>query len=346
MKKVLVAFAILLAIAGIAGTTYFYLQYKEVSSERETLVQQNAVLQSSIEAIGPTTTAYTVAADVSWRDIIHADDFVDILMPVSNMTEDTVTDLSTIEGKLYKVDIKPGTPITYSMVMDTAFSETLHEKDLVFDYLPLGLKVGDFVDIKISYPFGQTFVVTQHLRVKQVVPDSNVIKVDFNSVQDALWVSARRDYALTHSYGTDLYLSKYVEPGVDEDEVVAFYPVRSEMEAVVNVDPNIEDAKLCVNSKLREQIDYMISAVTQEEGSILSGGISNEASSLNSASSQYVEDANGNLQSNGAINLEEASAELNEASDALNSDTSIGITDAQENASFGGSLFGDETVLE
>lgn len=350
MKKFLTILAVLLAIGGVAGTVYFYIQYKDVSSERETLVQQNGALQSAIDAIGPVTTAYTVAAPVTTRDIISKDDFVEITVPESSMTDDVIRDVSTIDGKLYKVDIQPGTAITSSMIMDVAYEETLHEKDLVFDYLPLGLKVGDFVDIKISFPFGQTFVVTQHLRIKQIVLEANTVKVDFTAAQEALWTSARKDYALTHNYGTDLYLSKYVEPGVDEDEIVAFYPVRSEMESVVNVDPNIKDASLCVNSNLRTQLDYMLESVSQEDGSTLSSGISSEASAINSAASQYVEDTNGNVKSSGtstdAIDLEGASEELNEASDALNSDTSPSITDSQKNESLGGSLFGDETVLE
>lgn len=352
MKKVLMVFAVLLAIAGISGSVYFYIQYSKISSEREVLVQQNAVLQSSIDAIGPTTTVYTVADTVTTRDVVHSDDFVEILMPVSNITEDTVTDISKIEGMLYKVEIQPGTPITKSMLMLDEYTDTLFTRDLMFDYLPLGLQVGDFVDVQITFPFGQTFTVIPHLRVDQLVVEANVIKTHMTTWQWALWTSARKDYALYNQQGLSLYLSKYLEPGVDSDAIVAFYPVRQEMEAVVNVDPNIKEAELCVNSVLREQIDYMLETVADEEGGMLNSGIGGEAAAINGAVTQYYENSTGTGTStidetnNGVIDLESASSTLNEASDALNRDTAPGVTDSQRTESLGSSLFGDETVLE
>lgn len=352
MKKVLVVISALLAVAGIAGTVYFGMQYKKVSSEREVLVQQNAVLQSSIDAIGPTTTVYTVADAVTTRDVIHRDDFVEILMPVANITEDTVTDLSEIEGYLYKVDIQPGTTITKSMVMSEEYAETLHTRDLVFDYLPLGLQVGDFVDVQITFPFGQTFVVIPHIRVDQFVVESNVIKTHLTELQWSLWISARKDYALYSQNGLALYLAKYIEPGVDDNEIIAFYPVRQEMEAVVNVDPNIKEAALCVNSVLREQLDYMLESVSDEAGGMLNSGVGGEAAAINSAVSQYYENSSSSqtfINDGGGsdvVDLESASGSLNDASEALNRDTSPIVTDSQKTESLGSSLFGDETVLE
>ena len=353
MKKILTVFAVLLAIAGTAGSVYFYMQYSKVSTERETLVQQNAVLQSSIDAIGPTMTAYTVAAPVTTRDVIHADDFVEILIPTSNKTDDVITDLSTIEGKLYKVDIAPGATMTNSLVMEEKYNETMYDYDLNFDYLPLGLKVGDYVNIKITFPFGQTFIVTPHVRVEQVVLEANVIKAHLTAAQEELWTSAKKDFDLYGQYGLSVYLEKYVEPGVDDD-IIAFYPVRKEMEAVVNVNPNIPDASVCVNSTLRSQIDYMLEAVTEEEGSILSGGANNVSSAINSASSTYEENtdttATSSSSNSDTMNLNQASEELNQASSSLNKTDADGnasnITQEQKDSSMGDSLFGDETVLE
>lgn len=355
-KKVVTALLILLSVAGIGSAVYFYLQFNKANTERDTLVQQNAVLQSTIDAIGPTTTAYTVAAPVSPRDIIHADDFVDILIPTANVTEDTVLDPSELEGKIYKVDIQPGTTMTKSLVMDEEYDETKYDKDLVFDYLPLGLKVGDYVNVMLTYPYGQTFVVIPHIRVDQIVVDSNVIKTHLNAAELELWKSARTEYALMHEKGLAIYLEKYREPGVDEAS--AFYPVISDMEAVVNANPNIEDASVCVNSTLRAQIDTMLSVINDEDGGKLNGGIGNEASAINSAVNSYVEESD----KPNAANANDASSTTSTSDDTVNLEgdtTSTGstlktdadgnaanVTDEQRNESIGGSMFGDETTLE
>lgn len=353
-KKVVTALLILLSIAGIGSAVYFGVQFNKVSAERETLVQQNAVLQSTIDAIGPTTTAYTVAAEVSPRDIIHEDDFVEILIPTANVTEDTVLDLSKLEGKIYKVDIQPGTIMTESLVMDEEYDETKYDKDLVFDYLPLGLKVGDYVNVNLTYPYGQTFTVLSHIRVDQIVVDSNVIKTHLNAAQCELWRSARTEYALLHEKGLAIYLEKYREPGVDE--AVAFYPVTSDMEAVVNANPNIEDASVCVNSTLRSQIDTMLSVIVDEDAGKLNSGIGNEASAINSAVNTYVEDEDKPnsttpspdeaSESGEEINLEDNGSDNSSTLKTDADGNSSNITEEQRSESVGESLFGDETTLE
>ena len=206
MKKVLAVLAILAAVGGVGTSIYFYSQYSQVSKEKETLVQQNAVLQSSLDAIGPTTTAYTVAATTDMRKPIKSADFVRQTIPQSSVTEDTVLDLSEIEGKLYKVNISPGTTMTKSMVMDVMYEDVMYEQDMYFNYLPLGLKVGDFINVKVTFPHGQTFVALEHLRVEQLVESSDVIKVYLNTVQQEIWRSVLKDYNLYKGIGFSYYL--------------------------------------------------------------------------------------------------------------------------------------------
>ena len=71
MKKVLIAILALITIAGGIGTVYFYIQYREAASEKEVLIQQNAVLQNSIDAIGPITQVWTVKVDVFAGKVIN-----------------------------------------------------------------------------------------------------------------------------------------------------------------------------------------------------------------------------------------------------------------------------------
>lgn len=356
MKKFLIVLLCIIAVAGVGCSVYLGMQYSQVSKEKEVIVQQNAVLQSNIDAIGPVTVAYTVASEVSKGDVIHTEDFVEITVPASSITEDTVIDLGSIDGLLYKVDICPGTTMTNSLVMDNAFAETVYEQDMTFNFLPLGLEVGDYVDVEIVFPFGETFTVIPHKRIEQVVLSANTVKVRATAAQQILWESAQKDKDLYGGKGLVLRLSKYVEPGVNDD-VVGFYPVRSEMEAVVNLNPNIKDAKQCVNSRLRRQIDALLDAVTDEDGQKLQAGANSESSGINQAASAYVEnkdngssndsfDLNDSFEAEVTEGLEEIDGTLTDISKVDASGNSSSITQSQKDDSRGESLFGDETTID
>lgn len=289
MKTFLKVLGVLVGIAGVVGSIYFGYQYNKVKGEKEVLVQQNAQLQSNIDAIGPVTTGYTVAAEVEGGNAIGAEDFVEMTIPVSSVTDTTMLDISSAIGQLYKIDIQPGTPITSDMIMSSEFTETVYEKDMVFDSLPLGLKTGDYIDIKLSLPYGETFIVIPHKRVEQVVLENSIIKVYLTPAQQALWESALRDKSLYKDVGLSLFVDKYVEPGVQNDTMPS-YPVRKEVASVVMIDRNIKDKRECVNNSLRENIDAMLAMVSAEDGAKLSSGISSQASSLKAAMSAYKED--------------------------------------------------------
>lgn len=346
MKKFLVVLVCLLAIAGIGGSVFLFMQYKDVAKDRETLVEQNAVLQGAIDAIGPVTTAYTVSIPVVKGDVVKSEDFISITIPQANITDDTVTDISEIEGMLYKVTIRPGTTVTKSLIMGREHEDAIYELDMAFNFLPLGLKVGDYVNVKVTLPFGQTFIALSHLRVEQVVTDAYVIKTHVNAVEQELWKSAQKDVALYSSKGLSVFLEKYIEPGVD-DNIKVFYPVRQEMESVISLNPNIVDARSCINHTLREKIDEVLLAVEDQDGNMLYGGNSSEAGALNNALNTYIEAEYGGQ---GAINLEagvnQGMESLEEVKTKVDADgNAASVTGSQDDASRGEILFGDETGL-
>lgn len=42
------------------------------------------------------------------------------------------------------MDVKPGTTVTKSVVMESDLVEPVYEQDMTFDMLPLGIEVGDY----------------------------------------------------------------------------------------------------------------------------------------------------------------------------------------------------------
>ena len=362
MRKLALVILGLLAAAGVAGSVYFAISYKRVSAERETLLQQTAQLQQSIESIGPMATAYTVKANVSVSDKIKSDDLMEISIPQAIMTDSTVTDPEQIIGKLYKVNLSTGTPLTMDVVMDEMFADTVYEQDMTFGYIPLGLKVGDYIDVKVGFPMGETFLALTHKRVSQVVTDANTIKVMLTPAEQSIWQSILRDCAQYKNIGCYTFVSKYVEPGVQGD-TIAFYPVRKEMEAVETLNPNIKDKSLLINSNLRTQMEVMLANVSTETGSLMAAGVSQEAAGIETAKPLYYEetenqadvvvDENGEAGSNGdLLEIEDSSDNSSNVDDTSGDSTSTSegessfVTSDEENAADGDSVFSAEDPVE
>ena len=299
MKKFLIVLLVLFMLAGVGGTVYFYYQYNTVSSEKEMLTYEVAGLQSELDAIGPITNVWTVSVATEAGQEIREDQLVQQAVPASTITENHILDKQKLIGNYYKVNMQPGTSFTKDLLITEAWDTITYERDLTFAFLPLGLKVGDYVDIRIVLPFGQEFVVIQHERVQQLVETSNTIKLLLDEAQIALWTSAMKDKALYGDMGVSLYVTKYVEPGIT-DEAVAFYPVRKEMESTVTLNVNIPNKKQCINSVLRTNIDNMLASVEVEQGSKLTSGVTSEASGVNMSKDSYVEEKH-NYNNNGEV---------------------------------------------
>lgn len=111
----------------------------------------------------------------------------------------------------------------------------------------------DYVDLRITYPRGEDFIVLSHKRVMSIT--NQTLKVHMTEEEQHLYQAALVDFYLSRGYGSDLYLTKYVEPGI-QGEAAVYYSVPSNIEAAVRKDPNIVDmAQVTVEGALRDMIN-------------------------------------------------------------------------------------------
>lgn len=295
-KKILFIFFVLLAIAGIGGSVYFYLQFKDASEERLTLLTENGQLQNKVEAIGPFTTVYTVKAKTKPGQEIKLDQLVQMSVPLSATNETFILDPNKIVGMQFKIEIMPKTPITTSLVMTDDMEDTMYERDLVMDSIPIGLSVGDYVDLRVVLPYGEELIVIPHKRIYKLV--DNVIELKLNPAELAKYTSLTRDQALYTNKGLTVYITKYVEPGIQTDTYNT-YPVRKDMESIVNADPNIKNKDACINTAFRDIIEERLApfndttnTIAQRDGGLLSSGGTKEHSAIKAANKLYVEQLN------------------------------------------------------
>lgn len=302
MKKKLIIVGIVLGIilsvvATFLVTNYFY------NKKTEQLTSQIATLNANLDAIGPIVTCYTVRSATFPGQEITEDLIVEQSIP-SSFKNDSFASSEDVVGLYSKVAITPGSPITKDMVMSEEVIDSLREVDISGNRWPIGLKEGDYVDLRITYPRGEDFIVLSHKRVMSITDQT--LKVHMTEEEQQLYQAALVDFYLSRGYGSDLYLTKYVEPGVQEKADV-YYSVPSNVEAVCRKDPNIVNlAQVAVEKTLRDMINAARASFPDGDnsGGDIKGGRDELNSKVNSDFSIYEveekqkqEEQNGDSQS-------------------------------------------------
>ena len=173
------------------------------------------------------------------------------------------------------IDIPKGTVITEKMlalkseaVTDTnSINSTYRLVEYSMIMLPTELQKGDTIDVRISYPNGQDFIVVS----KKVVE-----KADSSSI----WLKLKEDEilkmnsAIIESYsveGAKMYAVNYTQPGV-QAAANANYPVSDKVYELLVQDPNIASAiqqqyRSAINNHtlIRRPINEILQSTQQEE---------------------------------------------------------------------------------
>lgn len=280
MKKALIIVGVIIGIAATVTATFLITNHFH-NKETEQLTSQIATLNADLDAIGPIVSCYTVQSPTFPGQEITEDLLVEQSIP-SSFTNESFASMEDIAGLYSKVAITPGTPITKDMVMSEPVIDSLREVDITGNRWPIGLKAGDYVDLRITYPRGEDFIVLSHKRVMSITDQT--LKVHMTEEEQTLYQAALVDFYLSRDYGSDIYLTKYVEPGI-QDSASVFYSVPTNIATVCKQNPNIIDiAQVSVQDTMRATIEAARAdfADGDESGTKIKGGRNELNSKVNS----------------------------------------------------------------
>ncbi len=181
-------------------------------------------------------TIETVRTNVPKDEVISADDW-EYYDDDGNITPKYAEDGTQIYKTIkIKIDVPAGTIVTKDMIYEEGYvtedSERIQEYNMII--LPSTLKNGDHIDIRLTMPTGQDYIV---LSKKEVI----------GTTETGLWIKVTEDEILTmnnaivESYilpGTKLYAIQYTEAGMQK-EAVPTYQVGLEVKNLMDRDPNI-----------------------------------------------------------------------------------------------------------
>lgn len=230
-------------------------------------------------ALKEAKSAYMLTEDVKSGEVINMDKVLPVNMqfvPTNCLTDIELDNQQQILKT--KTNLASGVIVTQDMVYIAGEEETKDMRIVEYNMitLPSKLENGDYIDVRLTLPSGQDYIV---LSKKQI------IKCD----EDTIWIKVSEDEilymnnAIVESYqmlGSSLNAVIYSEAGM-QDAAIPNYSLSSAVEETLATDPNIlEEAKAAYNnrnaedvSKIRTSIERALSQYSADKKENIEEGV-------------------------------------------------------------------------
>ena len=227
-------------------------------------------LNAQIASYGDPVEVYTVTKAVKAGDAVSIEDIETMKMYSSLLTDQYVTDQNVLLDRYYKIAVNPGTPIMSNMLMDEELIDSMRDRDIVLDRLTVGLEVGDYIDIRMTMPYGDDYVVIPHKRIYGI--NEGTIKLYLTELEWNTYQGALIDYFLNKEYGCTIYGDKYVEPGLQQS-AINYYAVPTNIAALLQKNPNIVDKEEAASlNEWRNSIEELLVLFRDDDDTVDADG--------------------------------------------------------------------------
>lgn len=200
-------------------------------------------------------TVYATTEDVKAGQVIEMDKITTVSIPQESVPENAITKESQLEGKRFKISLKANSYLTKNMLLSHKLNNNQRELDIVLSEIPIGLEVGDYVDIRVTFPEGQNYTVMSHKQVTGI--NGNTLKIVVIEQDFYRYESVKTDMSLYAS--TRLYATKYLEPGIQKQTKV-YYPPRFNIAKQSLRDPNMHEKNFKKLLKSRKELEEQLAS--------------------------------------------------------------------------------------
>ena len=244
---------------------------------------------------GTATKAYALNRDVKSEQEITADMLSPIntysnLIPQNYIDSTILTSVESGKKVVAKVDLYKNTILTASTVTTEENTVTKDVRTMEYNMLtlPINLTIGDYVDIRITFPDGQDFIVIAKKEIKNI--QGNTVTFDMSEVDIVMLNSA-----IVESYimkASNIYIAKYVEPGMQEKAANTYVPT-AEVIRLIETDSNIvSTAKNELTSRfdanIRNQMNSTVNQYSEQGLTNVEEGIQKQIEDAKKAREEYL----------------------------------------------------------
>lgn len=247
------AFFILLIVMIVLVSLVSVNKYKKEVGLRDTQIQ---TLDASLTNLGDIQPGYVVKKGVRAGEKITSENMEELLQEVDVPVKLGLNIPTTKEdyiGKYFRISLVEGTVLTTDNLLDQKLDNTSRYFDLVIDELPIGLSVGDYVDVRITFPFSQDFIAISHKKVEEI--NGTTPKLVLGESEIYAYQSMLMDKALYA--GTKIYAVKYIDAGAQQTAEV-YYPLNKNLAELSSMNPNLLELVKQEMLAKRAQVDNLM----------------------------------------------------------------------------------------
>lgn len=193
-------------------------------------------------------------------------------------------------GKMTAVELLKGLPVMKDVLIDERIDADIREDEFNMFLLPSNLKENEMVDVRITFPNGEDYIILTKKKVYGLSPKKNTIWIWLNETEIHRISSAIIDAYMNP--GTKLYVLKYVQPET-QDGITPTYIVNEHVMEVMRTSPNIlELAKEELVLQARKLMEDRLKTLAAESVSAVESNINTDAAT------RKIEDIPGESQAN------------------------------------------------
>ena len=251
-------------------------------------------LQKKVKATeAATKQVYVVKNDVKSGTTIDS-----TMVELKSATKDVIPSdyISTIpENSIAKINITKGTVLSKALIdeADEKTTNDLREQQYNMIVLPQYLEIDDYIDIRLTLPNGQDYIVVSKKRVK-------------NITEDTIWINMYEEEtlamtnAIVEAYvmkGSKLYATTYVDAGMQENAIPTYVP-NSYVINLINANRNItEEARRGLVERYTQElrtrrendITSQVNAYGEDARENIEAGIEEEITKSKEARKEYID---------------------------------------------------------
>lgn len=237
------------------------LQYEAKLADAEKILQQQKAARKSV-----VVTSKKLAAGVKIKEA----DLKTIEILETEAPSNTIQYKDELIGKVIKIDVGQNTPLIGSMVFDegpTPNDLRIQEYNVIV--LPTKLQKEQFLDVRITFPTGEEFIVLAKKKIKDF--SGTTVWFDVSESEMLLMSSAIVDAYL---HGAVLSAATYVDPYMQEN-AIPNYPANVKVIDLIQTNPNVvETAKNTLRKYARTLLESNLSQISDaDKAKIQNGGL-------------------------------------------------------------------------
>ncbi len=255
------AFAGIPLLAGV-----LILAFTQVDLRREVKTYKQKVEQHTFGR------AYCLKTGKSSEDVIKESDLTQMTLAAEGEEEIPEAELEELVGKYCKTALAKGSIVTEDLLSDAEIAgNDMRRNTFTQITYSHALSKGEYVDIRISFPTGEDYIVARHKQLLALGTEEDEGSYLTFTVSEAELLRLSSAFVDAGRYeGTSIYAIAYLDSFQGMAQVT--YPMNPQVYTLLGWDPNVtepggvEEAGISQEeNRLRETLEKNLSAYIQEE---------------------------------------------------------------------------------